>query len=741
VNKKIVLLGLTLILSFALVACGDDGEQQPVPDGGADAVAGDGHTPQPDVYVPPGCEADCLHEAFYLCSKDAKGKCVECTKDADCTNNPNAFGSKCNGTNKCVCDTDADCKDNLNGGKCDKSGTSPKCTCKTDADCGLSDIPWGNKCGTSRCECKADADCAGNGNGSTCETTYSKCTCKADAECTKAPYTKCNPAYSGASYQTCQKPCNTIGNKCLNYLASAGWPTVDSSLKCDATTGKCAQCNSNADCTGSSPVCDMTTNKCVGCKTAADCANSPDGTFCDTSGTTGSCKCKDDTHCKGGYPWGNKCRISGTTATTGICRCESDANCGGNPNGPKCYTTYNKCTCKTDAECKAPFSSCAVPYSGATYSHCRKACKADGDCPSGLKCNLGNGKCYECKTNADCTGSNKICIASTGACVACRADADCTSTTYKFCLLAENKCVKCKADKDCTGTYKYCKPATGSCIACKTDTDCTGSSKYCKTDSGSCTICRTNAHCAASPDGTFCDTSSSYSNSCKCKDDTHCKGAYQWGNKCRKSSATATSGICRCDTNANCTGNPNGPTCYATYNKCSCAADTQCKKAPYTKCGLPYSSASYKHCFKPCKTDGDCASNTTTKYCLATLGTCVACKTDAHCASNTTNKYCSATAGTCVACKTNAHCAAEQFDKTCDPASGCVECKTDANCGVNSLGNKCSGTICVCATDADCANRNMGHKCDSTACSCAADTDCPTGKKCTGSYLGISICK
>ena len=407
-TRKNVLFGLILVLSFALIACGDDGEQQPGPDGGADAVAGDGYTPQPDVYVPPGCEAECLHEAFYLCSKNTTGKCVECTKDADCTNNPNAFGSKCSGTNKCVCDTDADCKDNLNGGKCDKSGTTPKCTCATDADCALSDIPWGNKCGTSRCECKADADCAGNGNGSKCDTSLSKCTCASDSECTKAPYTKCNPAYASASYKVCQKPCNTIGNKCLYYLASAGWPTIDGTLKCNATTGQCAQCNSNADCSGTSPVCDMATGKCVGCKTSADCADSPDGTFCDTSGTTGKCRCKDDTHCKGGYPWGNKCRITGTTATTGICRCESDANCGGNPNGPKCYTTYNKCTCKTDAECKAPFTSCAVPYKGASYSHCRKPCAADGDCPTGLKCNLGNGKCYECKTNADCTGSNKI---------------------------------------------------------------------------------------------------------------------------------------------------------------------------------------------------------------------------------------------------------------------------------------------------------------------------------------------
>jgi hypothetical protein len=715
VIKKNVLLGLILVLGLVFVACGDDGEQPPGSDGGADAVAGDGSGPQPDVYVPPGCEAECLHEGFYLCNKDANGKCVECLQDIDCTNNPNAFGSKCN-NNKCVCDNNADCKDNLNGGSCDKTGTTPKCTCKSDADC-KGDIPWGGKCGTTRCECKVDADCAGNGNGTKCHTNFSKCTCENDAQCTKAPYTKCNPAYSGASYRTCQKPCNTIGNKCLYYLATNGWPTIEDSLKCDPATGACAQCTSNNDCSGSSPICDTAVGKCVACKGSADCAMSENGSVCDTSGTSTKCKCNTDADCKGTYPLGGKCNTA-----TNKCHCMADGDCGGNAHGNTCYkysatSTTGRCTCKNDAECaKAPYTKCALPLSSSSYKYCMKACTKDADCTLSsvlTKCNLGTGKC-----------------------------------------------VACKRDADCTGTQNKCDMGKGVCVGCKT-----------------------NADCATSPDGSFCDTSGS-SNYCKCKDDSNCKGAYPWGNKCNKS-GTATTGTCRCDTNANCTGNPNGPTCYTTFNKCTCKTDAECKKAPYTKCGAPYTSSSYRHCRKACQVDTDCPSGLkcnagtgacyqcqtnadctgTYKLCKAATGTCVQCKatadctggtykycnvaenkcvqckTDADCASNTTNKYCVPATGSCISCKTNAHCATEQFDKTCDVGSGCVECKTDANCGVNSLGNKCSGTICVCTKDADCANRNTGHKCDSTACSCAADTDCPAGKKCTGSYVGISICQ
>jgi len=610
------------------------------------------------------------------------------------------------------------CKDNLNGGLCDKSGTTPKCTCKADADC-KGDRPWGGKCGTTRCECKADADCAASGLGNTCYTTLSKCSCKNDSECTKTPYTVCNPAYSGAGYKTCQKPCNTIGNKCLYHLASAGWPTIETSLKCDPASGHCAQCASDADCKGSTPICDKAVGKCVACKTNADCDKSEYGSVCDTTGTSAKCKCSTDADCKGTYPLGGKCNT-----TTNKCHCLADGDCAGNAHGKTCYkatstSTTGRCTCKADGECtKAPYTKCALPLSSSSYMYCMEPCTKD----------------------ADCTLSSVL---------------------------------------------TKCNQGTGKCVACTSDADCTGSKNKCDQGKGVCVGCKTNADCANSPDGTFCDTSGS-SSSCKCKDDSHCKGSYPWGNKCRKSSTTATTGTCRCDTNANCTGNPNGPTCYTLYNKCTCKANADCKKAPYTNCFVPYSSATYSHCQKACKADTDCPSglkcnvgtgscyqcktdadctgtkklckaatgvcvackadkdctSTTYKYCLLADNKCVACKADADCASNTTNKYCVPTTGSCIQCKTNAHCATEEFEKTCDATSGCVECKTDANCGVNSLGNKCSGTICVCATDADCAARTTGHKCGSAkACSCVADTDCPTGKKCTGTYAGIKICK
>ena len=61
---------------------------------------------------------------------------------------------------------------------------------------------------------------------------------------------------------------------------------------------------------------------------------------------------------------------------------------------------------------------------------------------------------------------------------------------------------------------------------------------------------------------------------------------------------------------------------------------------------------------------------------------------------------------------------------------------------MTSLGVKCTSSgLCYCDADADCASNVNGHKCDQGACSCATDPDCPTGKKCTGTYDGISICE
>jgi len=262
--------------------------------------------------------------------------------------------------------------------------------CGSDAHC-KKGYMWGNKCMSTSststykyCRCKVNGDCAGNPNGPTCYVTYNKCSCKTNTDCKKAPYTKCLVPYSGATYKHCQKPClsdKDCTSSTYKYCVKSTGKCVECRGKADCTgsyykhclAGSCVQCGTDKDCTSSTyKYCLKTTGSCVKCRTNKDCASSTTSPYCNTH--TGSCQeCASDAHCKSGYKWGNKCMSTSSTSTYKYCRCKANGDCAGNPNGPTCYATYNKCSCKTNADCKkAPYKTCKVPYSGATYKHCQK---------------------------------------------------------------------------------------------------------------------------------------------------------------------------------------------------------------------------------------------------------------------------------------------------------------------------------------------------------------------------------
>ena len=779
-----------------------DGKVDPQKDGKVNTP--DMPPPAPDMTIPKACEAKCLAKYVYYCTykTGSTTTCVECNNDNHCKSNPGSFGAKCDTTkNQCTCAADADCKGKLHGtkcktaqklcgcatdsecgqgyvcggtmagtkvcskrcysksdctsytaplcdtssgkcvkcftnaqctsstaskcdkttgmctsctanadcshygfgGKCEITSGKGTCTCKVNADCKT--YQWGNQCvkssttsTTGSCGCTANTDCTGNPNGPTCYTTFKKCSCSKDAECTKAPYTKCALPYSSAAYKHCQKPCksnddcndstlktcDTGTGKCVACKNDADC-TSSTAKYCSAKLGKCVACKTSADCTSSSyPICDTATGACKGCNTNADCAKNLNGGMCNS----GSCVCKIDGDCKTGYAWGGKC-----TSTGSRCGCKANTDCAANANGPTCYTTYNKCSCKNDAECtKAPYSKCYLPYSTATYMHCQKACK----------------------TNADCTGSGlTTCDTGTGKCVACKKDADCTSSTAKYCSVKLGKCVACKTKADCTSTsYPYCLASTGSCVKCMQDT-----------------------HCASSTTYPFCDGTTG---SCvACKNDANCKIGVQWGNKCIKGSYSSS---CGCKLNGDCVGNPNGLICDTSYSKCTCTSDAQCKKAPYTKCGIPNTYSSYMYCQKPCTKDADCPS--TALKCNVSSGKCGECFKDADCTS-TTYKYCKVTTGKCVACKTSKDCTSASYPY-CDVASGkCGECGTDAQCKTNIDGGKCVSGSCSCKADADCkTGYAWGNVCDSTysRCGCKANATCANNVNGPTCYTTFNKC-
>lgn len=590
------LLGIFLLFGTLSIstACSDDAGTQP--DQGAAKDSGSSLDTRQDFNLPAACELACYTKAPYLCVTDSfTKKCVECTKDEHCAQNPGALGNTCDTQYKiCKCKKDGDCSGKTHGAKCVaslslicgcttdgdcspprlclgalfgarvcavpcaadtdcKSAETPRCDTKTgkcvacskDTDCTSTTKPycsntlgtcvacdedahcagtatpicdttrgvcaeckddsgctsgkgWGNKCitnsqGLKQCRCAASGDCASNVNGPTCSTKEGKCSCASAADCKSIPTnTSCSLPYLDAAYKHCRKPCavNTdcgVGLKChkttFDCVECLSSKDCTSSLYniCDTTLSRCVACLKDTDCSGTaSPYCDAAAGKCVVCKTNTDCAKSPDGALCDK----GACTCKVDQDCKTTYPWGAKC-LSISTTNSKRCGCSSHNDCASNPNGPRCYTLHNKCSCATATECTVtPYKNCENPYPNAKYKHCQKPCASDLDCAA---------------------HTHKRCHKTSGKCVACTDSSHCATQEWaKLCNLAKYNCVECIKTTDCAATSLGNKCANNLCV-CTADTDCASNlnGHLCNLISNAChclkdTDCPTGKTCAAS---------------------------------------------------------------------------------------------------------------------------------------------------------------------------------------------------------------------------------------------------
>ena len=506
-------------------------------------------------------------------------------------------------------------------------------------------------------------------------------------ECTKAEHCTKNPWSLGPKCLTSKSYC-----VCTADADCASWPSGKKCVGyspeqfCGCT--KDAECPAGRKCIGyygSLKICE------VPCASNADCPTKQ-SPLCDK--TSGICvACLTDKDCSTGYRLGDRCLKNSRGYKS--CGCVADTDCAKNPHGPTCAQGAKRCSCSSDSQCKqAPYTLCYKPYDGAAYAHCQKKCVNPTDCGKGLACMLTSKKCGWCLTDQQCSDKAR----------------------------------------------PYCQQATSSCVACKTDKECTSSSKKrCVPIYGQCAQCATSAHCTAAAQP-YCDQA--YFACFECLEDKHCsgKGSYTWGNACTFNMFMGR--ICRCDTNADCVGNPMGPTCFTSYMKCSCTKDADCKIAPHTKCHPPYPSATYKRCQKPCTSDKDCTMGAA-PYCLKSDGRCVGCLTAAHCTGGT-SPICDSTKHDCAGCKAAKDCSLSRYGGRCD-SSKC-SCKADADCATGSWGGKCitKSARCGCAAAADCAKSKLGKLCDATnsVCGCSVNTDCPTGSTCTGkSIAGTKICK
>ena len=96
------------------------------------------------------------------------------------------------------------------------------------------------------------------------------------------------------------------------------------------------------------------------------------------------------------------------------------------------------------------------------------ACAADSDCEAGV-CDMADGECVECLTDAQCEGETPACL--------------------------DRGCVGCTdSDLHCGAGTPLCETSATTCVECLTDADC-GDPAASRCDAGTCRPCTDNAHC------------------------------------------------------------------------------------------------------------------------------------------------------------------------------------------------------------------------------------------------------
>eukprot|EP01130_Rhizamoeba_saxonica_P018441 TRINITY_DN9231_c0_g1_i1.p1 TRINITY_DN9231_c0_g1~~TRINITY_DN9231_c0_g1_i1.p1 ORF type:complete len:1382 (-),score=311.07 TRINITY_DN9231_c0_g1_i1:39-4184(-) len=469
---------------------------------------------------------------------------------------------------------------------------------------------------------------------------------------------------------------------------------------CDNLDGECISAD---DCPSSKPVCDE--NTCKGCDSEIlPCENNlvckSDGTCaqCDTSGDcsnpTPVCSSDICVACTGG-----DCDV-GYCADGSCFECLQNSHCS------------SGLICDSDRTCK----TCAVAV--------------DGECDSGLFCDISNDICVECVSNTHCDNPLPICGGS-NSCVGCDDDCDYGLTCY-----VDGHCQECTVDDHCLNPEPICNVSGEVCRGCVNDTEC-DISLTCF--SGACYECVNNSHCSGSTP--VCDE-----NAC-----VSCDIATAGG--CGDLFCDDSTGLCEtCVINDHC--DINTPICSNfTCNPCSdelpcpgggcsggicvdCTVNDHCLDFSLPVCDIDYTCKRCDESINECD-DGS--------VCDEATGICVECIGNEDCDGglicdlssgicrpcsevvfgNCPNGgVCLSESDICVDCVFNEDCPNEQ-DYVCD-VNECVACNvaTEAECSFGLICNNNSGKCVQCISNSDCPEI-QNPICDSEKCRpCVSNTDC-----------------
>ncbi|MFT3928068.1 MAG: hypothetical protein QM778_36405 [Myxococcales bacterium] len=438
--------------------------------------------------------------------------CVECRDSDDCPvdksqcvsgacqacvpgpANAGCGGNKpfCNPDTK-VCEACTASPDNCTGALvCTLSGACGGCA-NSMVDCTNPDEPICNKNSTQCTACTGD-DVA----SSACVTEQGKAYCVNNQKCSV-----CLPDTEAGCDGTSNKPdCRLNGNQyecqaCTSNTHCENLGVRDTCVTSGAGSGKCVECQANADCTDADkPLCDPSSGLCKRCDQVANAdaqCGMKNGSTCDEA--MGRCvECTVATQAA-------DCTTNGQT----VCSNNMCVQCTDATEVAKCgndVCVSNACVnCTLDLQCVA---------------HTGKQCVTVG---------AGNNDCKACDP-AGATGSNgctglQVCNPVTFTCdtVQCLANTDCTADPNKPLCDNTHNCVRCdtlgdaEADAACAGkpgSNDICVRATGACAVCEpaTDQGCPGSQSAEKDQCNgaatpACVDCDASGGCAAA--NTICD--------------------------------------------------------------------------------------------------------------------------------------------------------------------------------------------------------------------------------------------
>jgi hypothetical protein len=304
----------------------------------------------------------------------------------------------------------------------------------------------------------------------------------------------------------------------------------------------------------------------------------------------------------------------------------------------------------------------------------------------GELCRASDGRCVECLSDAECSGSPAASVCSRdGSCTACTIDDDCTPFSGKTSCLPGRGCVECTSNADCTGN------AAGPICNVPNGGEVLGSAP-----TNTCVKCTSNADCS-SPDASRCETNRCVSCEtnldCSHVDSTPGAGGGVPLNVCDGGSCVQCTGLQRDACGANvcdsitkqCTAFPAGGAdlCEACLSDAHCAPDARCVEQTVGLESIGF------FCF-PLQSNGFCTQSfaeispaiatidtPSALVCLQRLTTCPA--------------YLNYTSGL--------DCADEADDEACGPEGLCELDVTGFNCTISCVGqDDCDPTSSCLAT-------------------------------------------